>query len=57
MSAYKWSFYCTDNGGKAQRFEINAVSKTEAINKGFAKAKKHSKGDIISWNCCLKATF
>lgn len=24
-----------------------------AINKGFSKARKNSKGDIISWECRL----
>ena len=52
---YKWSFFCSDTGGKAQRFEIRAVSNMEAINKGMARAAKHARGDISYWNCCLKA--
>lgn len=48
-----WSFYCSDNGGKKQYLKIKADSKTEAINKGFTKAKKQAKGDIYNWECKL----
>lgn len=50
----KWSFKCCDNGGKKQFITITAASKPEAIEKGFAKAKKHAAGDIGgSWECKL----
>lgn len=48
-----WSFYCSDNGGKKQFLKVKADSKTEAINKGFTKAKKQAKGDIHNWECKL----
>jgi hypothetical protein len=50
----KWSFTCRDNGGKFQALTISAGNKTDAINKGFEKARKTAKGDITSWNCSLK---
>lgn len=49
-----WSFSCSDNGGKKQFLKVKADSKTEAIQKGFAKAKKNAKGDIgYNWECRL----
>lgn len=49
----KWSFYCTDNGGKWQTITVTAKDKPEAIDKGFEKARKKAKGDIIHWECKL----
>ena len=49
-----WSFYCIDNGGKRQALTIKAKDKPEAIEKGFKKAKKGAKGDIINWECKLR---
>jgi hypothetical protein len=51
----KWYFNATDNGGKVQSFTVTAPSKTEAINKGFEKAKKKAVGDITTWRCTLKS--
>lgn len=49
-----WSFYCSDNGGKKQYLKIKAKDKTEAIQKGFEKARKNAKGDIgYNWECKL----
>lgn len=48
-----WSFTARDNGGKFQCFKVKASTKTEAIDKGFTKAKKGAAGDITSWNCKL----
>ncbi len=48
-----WAFTCKDNGGKFQVFNIKAENKQTAITKGFEKARKYAKGDIISWNCKL----
>lgn len=48
-----WSFHCHDNGGKQQAFAVKAKDKTEAIKKGFERAKKHAKGDIGAWECRL----
>lgn len=50
----KWNFNCIDNGGKRQNFMVTASDKTVAIRKGFEKAKKNAKGDIISWKCSLR---
>ena len=52
-----WSFYCTDNGGKRQMFTVKAKDKDEAIEKGFKKANKNAKGDIINWECRLRIMF
>ena len=49
-----WTFRCIDNGRKRQFFDVNADNKTEAIDKGFKKANKNAKGDIINWECVLK---
>jgi hypothetical protein len=49
-----WQFTCRDNGGKRQSFEVKAGDKTEAINKGFKRANRYSKGDVITWDCRLK---
>lgn len=49
----EWMFWSYDNGGKRQVFTIKARTKTEAIEKGFAKAKKNATGDITSWDCRL----
>ena len=49
----KWRFNCIDNGRKRQSFTVTASDKTEAINKGFAKAKKTAKGDFVNWDCKL----
>ena len=51
----RWRFTCTDNGGKRQSFIIRAKSKTEAIEKGFQRARKNAAGDIdpASWHCAL----
>ena len=51
---YNWVFRCNDNGGKKQSFTIKANSKPDAIEKGFRKASKAAKGDIIAWECELK---
>lgn len=48
-----WSFQCIDNGGKHQNFKVKAPDKTGAISEGFKRAKKNSRGDIISWECRL----
>ena len=53
MINYNWQFKCIDNGNKRQVFTIAAPDKTTAINKGFARAKKKAKGNIINWNCKL----
>ena len=49
----KWIFTAHDNGGKNQVLKITATSKTEAINKGMERAKRHATGDINTWNCRL----
>ena len=49
----KWSFTCNDNGGKKQFFKVTAGDKTEAIKKGFEKARKNADGDIYKWDCKL----
>lgn len=49
----KWGFTCIDNGRKRQSFTVTAGSKSEAEKKGFQKAKKAAKGDIITWECRL----
>ena len=50
----KWSFNCTDNGGKYQHFIVSAPDKTTAIKKGLDRAKKHAAGDIgPTWRCSL----
>lgn len=51
----KWTFTATDNGRKHQIFTVTAASKPEAIEKGFARAKKHAAGDLITWACKLKS--
>lgn len=48
-----WTFSAHDNGGKHQVLTVRAKTKTEAIEKGFARAKKNAAGDIISWDCRL----
>lgn len=53
----KWTFSARDNGGKHQVFTVKARDKTEAIRKGFERAKKHAAGDIISWECRLNPVF
>ena len=57
MRDYRWSFFCSDTAGKAQRFDIRAVSSAEAVDKGIARASLYAKGDICSWNCCLKTVI
>ena len=54
---YTFHFSCRDNGGKVQAFTVKAKDKTEAIRKGFKKADKNAKGDIISWDCRLQLVF
>lgn len=54
---YTFHFSCRDNGGKFQAFTVKAKDKTEAIRKGFKKADKNAKGDIISWDCRLQLVF
>ena len=50
----KWSFSCSDNGGKKQFFTVTAPDKPTAIEKAFQKAKKNAKGDIYPhWECRL----
>jgi len=50
----KWSFRISDNSGKIQNFTLTAKSKQEAIEKGFAKARKNAKGDLSPhWDCRL----
>ena len=51
----KWTYSARDNGGKFQTFTVSAKSKPEAIEKGFIKAKKNAKGDIIWWECKLRS--
>lgn len=53
MTNYTWSFYCIDNGGKRQFFNVKASDKTKAINKAMKKAHKNSAGDINNWECKL----
>lgn len=53
MYTYTWKFKCHDNGGKFQQFNVKADNKTDAINKGMERAKKHANGDIHSWECIL----
>jgi len=49
-----WFFHITDNGGGHHNFTIKAASKQEAIDKGFARAKKKAKGDLSAhWDCRL----
>lgn len=49
-----WQFTARDNGGKYQTFKVKAPDKTEAIRKGFERAKKHAAGDIgFGWDCRL----
>jgi len=50
---HKFIFVHHDNGGKKQVFTITAKDKKEAIEKGFAKARKAAKGDCIAWDCKL----
>ena len=55
---YTWSFSCSDNGGFRQCFTVKARSKDEAIKKGFARARKHARGDIgPTWECRLVLMF
>ena len=54
---YKWVFTARDNGGKFQVINVKAPNKTVALDKGFARAKKHAKGDITSWDCKLATIF
>ena len=54
---HKWSFYCNDNGGSKQMFVVSAKGKTDAIKKGFERAKKNARGDITSWECRLRLTY
>ena len=51
----KWTFMAHDNGGKRQIITVTAGNKTDAINKGFEKAKKNAAGDINTWTCTLKS--
>lgn len=53
----RWTFTAIDNGGKFQVFTVKARNKTDAIAKGFERAKKHAAGDIISWECRLNPVF
>lgn len=50
----KWIFIAGDNSGKRQYFTVAAPSKTEAIRKGYEKARKNASGDIVTWDCKLK---
>ena len=50
----KWYFRAIDNGGKHQHFVVSANNKTDAIKKGFERAKKYSAGDIHFWECKLQ---
>ena len=53
-----WSFSIGDNSGKRQNFKVKANSKQEAIDKGFARARKNAKGDLsYHWECKLVSTF
>lgn len=55
MIKYTFIFYCTDNGGCHQTFEVRATDKQEAIRKGMNIAKKFACGDICGdWECKLK---
>lgn len=54
---HKWSFYCNDNGGKKQMLIVSAKDKTDAIKKGFERAKKNARGDITSLECRLRLTY
>ena len=54
---YKWQFTARDNGGKHQTFTVKASNKTDAIKKGFEKAKKSANGDITTWDCKLIMVF
>lgn len=49
----KWTFTYFDNGGGRQFLRVTAGSKSEAIEKGTAKAKKKARGDCINWDCKL----
>ena len=53
----KWNFNFCDNSGYFKHFYIKAATKQDAIKKGFDKAKKQSRGDIISWNCSLHSVL
>jgi hypothetical protein len=57
MINYNWQFECIDNGRKRQVFTISAPDKATAINKGFARARKKLKGDIVNWDCKLILIF
>lgn len=53
MTKFDWTFVAHDNGGGHQVIKVKASSKTEAIEKGMAKAKTKAKGDIFKWDCRL----
>ena len=53
----KWSFTWIDNGGGRQVFFVRGIDKTEAIENGFKRAKKHAKGDCIHWDCRLSSVW
>lgn len=56
MEKPTWLFSWHDDGGGKGCYKIKAMTKTEAINKGFQKAKKSPKckGDIgYGWECHL----
>ena len=57
MKQYKFTFSCIDNSGKHQNFIVTAKNKDQAIAKGFEKARKNAKGDIIRWDCKLNPIF
>ena len=49
-----WNFSYIDNGGKKQSFSVKADDKKTAIDMGFERAKRHAKGDCVSWSCSLR---
>ena len=53
MAMYKFTFTCIDDGGKHQCIKVKAHDISEAIHKGFEKARKKANGDITSWECEL----
>ena len=54
---FNWRFWCIDNGGKRQCFEVKAGSKADATRKAFDRARKHAAGDIHAWSCDLIRAF
>lgn len=53
----KWTFCCIDNSGKCQSLIVKANDKPTAIKLAFEKAKEKARGDITSWNCCIKQVY